>query len=384
MPKKDDSPSNPNLESKSIYYTLENIFKSCFCAKKDNDELVDFIVKKICNINDYMKSVFCVGMAIEILKPNGLKIEISNNTDDNFSYFIKSQNKIILNTNANTSIIYVSLLDLFLYKWLSLIDISDDEKENLKDVLDVVSSNSNVFYEELTQKEIKMLEWLDEKLVGLIQSLDQDTDIYKVDMDSIDISVANLLSVYLMWGRNLERLEIVSQILNPILDYINDTILTKFEQYISENELLIKNLPEYFKIKLNTIKMFKNRDIPHKKVFKLLKEIRILDIPQQTPKTFKKFKDLLDNNKKNSNLKVIFDEFKKEKSLYEYSILQRYDELNYIKDKKNNLANDIKNNREIIDQLMNLEYLINGEVKDLKESLAIIDKKINLLKKAGV
>jgi len=82
------------------------------------------------------------------------------------------------------------LIDLFLYKWLELIDISEYEKKDLTNVLDQVFDNSRIFYEELTQKEIKMLEYLDKKLVYLVQTFGENQDIYKVNVDSIDINIA--------------------------------------------------------------------------------------------------------------------------------------------------------------------------------------------------
>jgi len=382
MTKKDDNPGNLFFEQKTTQHNLEDIFKSCFISS--NSELTNELVKRICDMHDYMKSIFCIGMAIEILKPNGLKIEFENELDNKFSYFIKSQNKIILNINTDTDRIYISLLDLFLYKWLELIYISEYEKRDLTDVLDQVFDNSSIFYEELTQKEIKMLEWLDKKLVYLVQSLGENQDIYKVNINSIDNNIANLISVYLMWGRNLERLEIVSQILNPLLDYINNIILTKFEKYVAKNYTNINNLPDYLKIKLYTIQLFHNENLSHKIIFKILKEIRILDMPRQTSKTFKTFKYSLANDVKLQKISDIYDKFKSEKKLYRYSILQRHDELSCIKEKKKKLIKDIKNNSEIIEQLKNLEDLISDEVRDLEDSLNIIDEKINLLKKAGV
>ena len=72
MTKKDDNPSNLCFEQETTQYTLENIFKSCFISS--NNELINELVERICDMHDYMKSIFCIGMAIEILKPNGLKI----------------------------------------------------------------------------------------------------------------------------------------------------------------------------------------------------------------------------------------------------------------------------------------------------------------------
>lgn len=384
MTKNDDSPSNLRSNSNNNHYNLKHIFKSCFIANSSEEKLIDWLVEKICDINDYMKSIFCIGIAIEILKPDGLKIEMKNKSNDVFSCFIKSQNKIVLNIDADKDIVYISLLGLFLYKWLDIIEISYHEKNDLKDVLDQVFDNSSLFYEELTQKEIKMLEWLDRTLVDLVQSMNENCDVYKIDTDSIDKNLVDLVSVYFMWGRNLERLEIVSQILNPLLDYINDTILTKLEKFVSKNYVDIDGLPDYLKIKLTTIKMVNKENIPAKKIFKILKEVRTLEVPYQTSKTFKKFKYSLDSITKQYNALDVYNKFKDEKKLYKYSILQRHDELNCIKEKKNRLLNDKKNNSEIIEQLTNLEDLINDEVKDLENSLDVIDKKINLLKKAGV
>jgi len=390
MQKKDDNSNDGNLNRGKETYYLEDILKKSFNIQnpEKDGEKVEQLIKKMCDVDDYIKSIFCVGIAIEMLKENGLKVDVLDTKDEKF-HFIKNENKIIMNVEQGEEVSYIALLDQFLYKLLDVFEITDYEKHQLSDVLDQVQENSRSFYEELTQKEIKMLEWIDKKLVNIINTIDDENIIYETDVDFVDKGVSDLISVYLMWGRSLERLEIVSQILNPLLDYTENNILTKFEGHIistESKEFLNKiKTPDYFKIKLSVIDTLNNFKIPQNEKYDILKEIRTLEVPRQTEKTLKKIKDLLSDSIKNRDeLEGIYNKFIRERKIYNYSIKQRDDELSSINQKKKVLHNDKKHNLEILTQLVNLEDVIKEEKKDLEESLSIIDEKLNFIKKAGV
>jgi len=374
-------------------YDLEDIFKNCITIQNQNQDkaISDNIIKMLCNVDDYMKSVFCVGMAIEMLKENGLKVEInlvSNEEQSLGAYFYKNKNRIVITANQDDEKTYLVLLNQFVYKWLDMIKLDNEEIKILCDTLDSVRENAKLFYEELTQNEIKMLECIDEKVIELVNNINN-SDVCQTSIDFIDKNVADLIGVYMMWGRSLERLELVSHILNPLLDYVDNNILTKFEHYIldeSSKEYLEKiNTPDYFKIKLNVIKSLEYKDIKQDKKFDILKEVRMLEIPKKTDKSLKKVRYLFNNYISNSKkIDKLYEGFVKQKSIYEFSIQQRNDELGSIKTKKNELYKDERNNVEIIAQLVNLEGVIKDEKKDLEKSLWVINSQINILKRAGV
>ena len=275
-----------------------------------------------------------------------------------------------------------------MYKWLDMIKLNNNEINILCDTLDSVKENAKLFYEELTQNEIKMLECIDEKVIDLVNNIDSEK-IHQTNIDFIDKNIADLIGVYMMWGRSLERLEIVSHILNPLLEYVDNTILTKFESYIlddNNSQYLNKiNTPDYFKIKLNVIKSIQQKNMQQDKMFEVLKGVRTLEIPKQTDRSLKQVRYLFDNYIDNSKkLDKIYDRFVKQKSIYEFSIRQRNAELGSISTKKNELYKDERNNLEIIAQLINLEGVIKEEKKDLEKSLWVVNGEINILKKAGV
>lgn len=390
MPKKEDSSNDESLNRGQEKYFLEDVLRKSFNIQniEKDGEKVEKIIKKMCNVDDYMKSIFCVGMAIEMLKENGLKIDVIDTQNEEF-YFVKKDNKIVMDFGKDDDKAYLALLEQFLYKWLDIIDISDFEKKELSSVLDQVQDNANVFYEELTQKEIKMLEWIDEKLVDVVNKINVEQEIYKTNVEFLDTNVSDLVSVYLMWGRSLERLEIVSQILNPLLEYTENNILSKFENYIiskDSKDFLDKiETPDYFRIKLSVMSTLSKLDISQDEKSEILREIRTLEVPKQTNKTLQKISKLLGEKLNDlEKLKEMYDRFIREREIYNYSIKQRNDELGSIDQKKSILNGDKKNNLEIITQLINLEDVIKEEKKDLEKSLSIIEKKLNFIKKAGV
>lgn len=386
MLKKDDRHEDLDPIPTNGKNRLEDIFKKHIKEDvNDNvtDNVTDNMTRLLCNTCDYVKEILCMAIAI-IMEDEDFRVVIKESQkEDNLdvAYFSKTENKIILNKNESEEFMYIALIDQFIYKLLVKIELNDNEKRDIMNILDQMKDTTKSFYEELTQREIKMLEWLDKKMVNWIQSLDDYSDKYVTELDDVDYSTVNLVEVYLMWGRNLERLEIVSQILNPFTDYLQNIIFTKIEDFIIKNGGLERlDISEYLRIKLNTIKLLNEENVAYKKKIEVLKGVRLLDMPLQTDKTLNVFRKYFERMKDGDD---VFDEIEKEKSIYRYSILQREYELTFIEKKRRELSKDMAKNKETIMQLSNLKDIIEGEERELKRSLKIIDEKINLLKGAG-
>lgn len=387
MLKKGDRDSDGGPIPTDNMNTIENIFRQNF--KVDNSikhgYVVEELIQRLCDNCDYMKGILCMLIALEMLKPNGFKIymkEEQQKGNQKYAYFSKASDRVTLFASENIDNMYMALIDQLIYKVFITISLSGSEKRNIMNILDTVKETTRAFYEELTQREIKMLEWLDIKLVNLLDKLSYSDDEYFTDLEYMDESVINLVGVCLMWGRNLERLEVVSKILNPLMEYIQNTILPKIENFVIRNETFNRiQISDYFKVKLNTIKLLNEEGISYAKKFNILKDIRLLDVPIQTEKTLDEFKLHMGEIE---NIGDIYKEFERERSIYRYSVLQRSDELNYIEKKKKELSKHRRNNAETLMQLSNLKNIIENEERDLEESLKIINKKINILKGAGV
>ena len=69
-----ESSMDESFDRKQNKYELEDIFKKSI--QTHNGFVADNIIKMLCNVDDYMKSVFCVGIAMDMLKENGLRVDI--------------------------------------------------------------------------------------------------------------------------------------------------------------------------------------------------------------------------------------------------------------------------------------------------------------------
>lgn len=384
MSKKSDKDSDGGSMQR---YTIEDVFRQGLKIEDHVrcDEVGEELIRRLSDSCDYMKTIMCVVIAMEMLKPDGFLIYIKGGRQEEKhkdAYFSKIDDSVVLFANDSVDDMYMALIDQLIYKMFSTVDLDSNEKKDVMDALDVMKETRRTYYEELTQVEIKMLEWLDIKLIDWIDKLSYDKDDYVTDLEHINEGVINLAGVCLMWERNLDRLDAASKILSPLVECIQNTILTKIENFIINNELIDKiKIPDYFKMKLNTIKLLSRENISYKKKFNILRDVRALELPARTKKTLDEFKTYI-NEFEHTDESV--KEFEKERSIYEYSVLQRSDELDYINKKREGFSKNKKENEEVLMHLANVVEVIESEKQDLEESLKIIDEEVNLLKGAEV
>lgn len=377
MMTRDVTNSGLEEEATDIKYSVGDILRQGFSV--DNpmyNSIREGLVERLCENCGYIEEILCMFIVMKMLEPQGFRICIRKRQSDDSrhdAYFSNVENRVVLLVSENEDDMYMALMDQLIYRVLVSVGFSNNDKHDIMSILDQIKDTTRSCYEELTQEEIKMLEWLDIKVIDLVDNLYGDDNYCRTDAKNIDEGVVNLLWVYLTWGRKVERLEIVASILNPLTEYLQNTVLAKIENFVINNKELSRiQIPDYFKVKLDTMKILSEEDISYSKRIRIIRDVRVLDILEQTF-------DMLDELSYMDKEKIEIT-----RSLYKLSIIQRKNELRSIEKREQVLKKNRYANKETLTKLSNLKDIIQDEEVNLEKSLMLMDEKINLSEGVGV